>query len=71
MNIKYEKMFREKGLVISGKSPNGKLPEIIEILNHPWFLGVQFHPELTSRPLKAHPIFNSFIAASLKTKLYV
>ena len=71
MNIKHEKIFSEKGLIISGKSPNGKLPEIIEILKHPWFLGVQFHPELTSRPLKPHPIFNSFISASLKNKVYV
>ena len=71
MNIKYEKIYSEKGLIISGKSPNGNLPEIIEILKHPWFLGVQFHPELTSRPLKPHPIFNSFISASLKNKVYV
>jgi len=71
MNIKHEKSFSKKGLIISGKSPDGNLPEIIEILNHPWFLGVQFHPELTSRPLKPHPIFNSFISASLKKKKYV
>ena len=55
-------------MIISGKSPDGMLPEIIELSKHPWFLGVQFHPELSSRPLKPHPIFNSFVAASLENK---
>ena len=55
-------------MIISGRSPDGKLPEIIELTNHPWFLGVQFHPELTSQPLNPHPVFNSFIAASLEKK---
>ncbi|MBF97035.1 MAG: CTP synthetase [Pelagibacterales bacterium] len=68
MNIKYERAFQEVGLEISGKSPDGKLPEIIELKNHPWFLGVQFHPELLSRPLNPHPIFNSFIKACIKNK---
>ncbi len=66
MNIKFEKNFFKKGLVISGKSPDGKLPEIVELMGHRWFLGVQFHPELLSRPLKPHPIFNSFIKESQK-----
>ena len=66
MNIKFEKLFLKKGLIISGKSPDGKLPEIIELKNHPWFIGVQFHPELLSRPLKPHPLFNSFIKQCLK-----
>ena len=68
MNIKYENKLSKKGLVISGKSPDGKLPEIIEIKKHPWFIGVQFHPELISRPLKPHPLFNSFINASIEYK---
>ena len=68
MNIKYENLFKKNGLIISGKSPDGKLPEVIELPRHPWFLGVQFHPELASQPLKPHPIFNSFIAASLENK---
>ncbi len=68
MNIKYEKEFCKAGLVISGKSPDGKLPEIVELKNHPWFLGVQFHPELLSRPLRPHPVFNSFVEACIANK---
>ncbi len=68
ININYEKKFKEKGLIISGKSPDGKLPEIIELNGHPWFIGVQFHPELISRPLKPHPLFNSFISACINKK---
>ena len=49
-------------------SPNKKLVEIIEIINHPWFIGVQFHPEYKSTPFQPHPIFNSFISAMLKFK---
>ena len=48
----------------SGMSPDNKLPEIIELKNHPWFIGVQFHPEFKSRPLSPHPLFKSFIKAS-------
>jgi CTP synthase len=55
----------EKGLVISGTSPNGELVEIIEIKDHPWFLGCQFHPEFKSRPMEPHPLFTEFIRASL------
>ena len=68
MNINYEKKFKKNGFIISGKSPDKRLPEIVELKNHPWFLGVQFHPELISRPLKPHPIFNSFIKASISEK---
>ncbi len=68
MNIKYEAFFRKNGMIISGKSPNKVLPEVIEIPNHSWYLGVQFHPELASQPLQPHPIFNSFIKASLDNK---
>ena len=70
MNINYEKTFSKNGLIISGKSPDKRLPEIIELINHPWFVGVQFHPELISRPLKPHPLFNSFIEASSIKKNY-
>ena len=66
VNSEYEKVYDENGLVFSGKSPDGKLPEIIEIKNHPWFLGVQFHPELKSRPFNPHPVFKSFVAATIK-----
>ena len=47
-------------------SPDGLLPEIVELKNHPWFIGVQFHPELKSRPFNPHPLFSSFIKASVK-----
>ena len=52
------------GVVFSGMSPDGKLPEIMELTDHPWFIGVQFHPELKSRPFSPHPLFASFIAAA-------
>jgi len=68
VNAEYEKILSLKGLIFSGKSPDGSLPEIIELKAHPWFLGVQFHPELKSRPFKPHPIFKSFIEATKKTK---
>jgi CTP synthase len=53
-------------MVISGTSPNGELVEIIEVGDHPWFLGCQFHPEFKSRPMDPHPLFRDFIGASLK-----
>ena len=56
----------EKGLIISGESPDGLLPEIVELENHPFFIAVQFHPEFKSRAFEAHPIFKGFIAAALK-----
>ena len=60
-------LFEKKGLIFSGLSPDSKLPEIVELKNHPWFIGVQFHPEFKSRPLAPHPLFSSFIKAA-KTK---
>jgi len=54
------------GMEVSGWSPDGKLPEIMEIPDHPWFIGVQFHPELKSRPLEPHPLFTSFISAAVR-----
>jgi len=57
---------KEAGMIISGTSPNGELVEIVEIGNHPWFLGCQFHPEFKSRPMEPHPLFRDFIGASLK-----
>ena len=56
--------FEKKGLIFSGMSPDNNLPEIIELKNHPWFIGVQFHPEFKSRPLSPHPLFSSFIKAA-------
>jgi CTP synthase len=58
-------MLEERGLLFSGMSPDGALPEIVEIPDHPWFVGVQFHPELKSKPFEPHPLFQSFIKATL------
>ena len=64
VNIAFKDKFEKNGMSFSGLSPDGKLPEIIELKNHPWFIGVQFHPEFKSRPLAPHPLFSSFIKAS-------
>ena len=64
VNIKYKNDFEKKGLIFSALSPDGTLPEIIELKNHPWFVGVQFHPEFRSRPFTPHPLFSSFIKAA-------
>jgi CTP synthase len=65
---KYRDLFVENGLRLSGLSPDGQLVEIIELPNHPWFIGCQFHPELKSRPTRAHPLFAGFISAAVKVK---
>lgn len=64
----FKEQLAEKGLIVSGTSPDGRLVEIVEVKEHPWFVAVQFHPELTSRPNRAHPLFRDFIEASLKNK---
>jgi len=64
VNIKYKNDFEKKGLIFSALSPDGSLPETIELINHPWFVGVQFHPEFRSRPFTPHPLFSSFIKAA-------
>jgi len=66
VNTTYKKQLEDAGLVFSGMSPDGKLPEIVEIPDHPWFVGVQFHPELKSRPFDPHPLFTSFIQAAVE-----
>ena len=68
VNISYKEDFEKKGMIFSGLSPDNKLPEIIELKNHPWFIAVQFHPEFKSRPLVPHPLFSSFIKAAKKYK---
>ena len=68
VNINYKDQFERKGMIFSGLSPDNKLPEIIELKNHPWFIGVQFHPEFKSRPLSPHPLFSSFIKAAKSHK---
>lgn len=66
VNMDYREQLEAKGVVFSGLSPDGVLPEIVEIPDHPWFVGVQFHPELRSRPFDPHPLFTSFIAAAVR-----
>ncbi len=65
VNINYRAMLEGKGLHFSGLSPDGELPEIVEIPEHPWFVGVQFHPELKSKPFEPHPLFTAFIKAAV------
>jgi CTP synthase len=66
VNIHYREPLEKSGLVFSGMSPDGQLPEIVERPDHPWFIGVQFHPELKSRPFDPHPLFAGFIEAAVK-----
>ncbi len=66
VNLKYKNALEKAGLVFSGMSPDGQLTEIIEIKNHPFFVGVQYHPELKSKPFAAHPLFVSFIKSAIK-----
>jgi CTP synthase len=66
VNMDYRKVLEKNGLLFSGVSPDGKLPEIVERTDHPWFIGVQFHPELKSKPFEPHPLFASFIAAAIE-----
>jgi CTP synthase len=66
VNINYRKALEEAGLRFSGMSPDGELPEIVELPAHPWFIGVQFHPELKSKPFDPHPLFTSFIKAAVE-----
>jgi CTP synthase len=66
VNVHYKEALEQGGLVFSGMSPDGELPEIVERPDHPWFIGVQFHPELKSKPFDPHPLFASFIEAAVK-----
>jgi CTP synthase len=66
VNAHYREALEAGGLAFSGMSPDGLLPEIVERPDHPWFVGVQFHPELKSRPFDPHPLFKGFIAAAVK-----
>uniref|UniRef100_UPI00402AFA1C glutamine amidotransferase-related protein n=1 Tax=[Ruminococcus] torques TaxID=33039 RepID=UPI00402AFA1C len=67
-NNEYRETLIQHGLVISGTSPDDRLVEAVELGNHPFFLGVQFHPEFKSRPNQAHPLFKGFVSASLEQK---
>ena len=66
VDVKYRKQLEDCGLVFSGMSPDGKLPEIVEVADHPWYIGVQYHPELKSKPFEPHPLFRDFVAAAVK-----
>ena len=67
-NNKYRELLTAKGLIISGLSPDHELVEIIELRDHPWFLGCQFHPEFKSRPIEPHPLFSAFVGAAIREK---
>ena len=66
VDIKYKDALENSGLVFSGMSPDGRLPEIVEIKDHPWYIGVQFHPELKSKPFAPHPLFADFVRAAVE-----
>jgi len=66
VNMHYRSQLERAGLRMTGVSADGLLPEIVEISEHPWFIGVQFHPELKSRPFAPHPLFASFIEAAVE-----
>jgi CTP synthase len=65
VNTAYKGRLEQRGMRFSGMSPDGLLPEMIEYEDHPWFVGVQFHPELKSRPFDPHPLFASFVGAAV------
>jgi len=67
-NNAYAERFTANGIVLSGLSPDGNLVEIVELTNHPWFLGCQFHPEFKSRPMDCHPLFKGFIKAASQNR---
>ena len=66
VNVHYKERLESAGMRFSGMSPDGILPEIVEIPDHPWFIGVQYHPELKSKPFEPHPLFSGFVAAALR-----
>jgi CTP synthase len=69
-NCLYEPQLAERGMRVSGRSPDGKFVEIAELPEHPWFIAVQFHPEFQSRPLRPHPLFASFVEAAYEHKMH-
>ncbi|MCK5555561.1 MAG: CTP synthetase, partial [Alphaproteobacteria bacterium] len=71
VNTAYRKQLEDSGVIFCGMSLDGRLPEIIELKDHPWFIGVQFHPELKSKPFDPHPLFISFIKAAVEKERLV
>jgi CTP synthase len=70
-NPKFRRILEEKGLIVSGESPDGVLVEIVELEDHPFFIGVQFHPEFKSRPRRPHPLFVEFVKASEEMREWI
>jgi CTP synthase len=68
VNNRYRQTLESAGMVLSGQSPDGRLVEIVELKDHPWFVASQFHPEFKSRPERPHPLFDGFVAAALGTR---
>jgi len=66
VNTRYRERLEQAGMSFAGMSPDGLLPETVEYPDHPWFIGVQYHPELKSKPFDPHPLFRSFIAAAIE-----
>ena len=71
VDIQYRAQLEKCGLIFSGMSPDGRLPEIVEVKDHPWFIGVQFHPELKSKPFAPHPLFADFVRAAVEVSRLV
>jgi CTP synthase len=71
VDIQYRDQLEKSGLIFSGMSPDGRLPEIVEVKDHPWFIGVQFHPELKSKPFAPHPLFADFVRAAVEVERLV
>ena len=71
VDVKYREKLEQAGLVFAGMSPDGRLPEIVEWRDHPWFIGVQFHPELKSKPFAPHPLFADFVRAAVENSRLV
>ena len=71
VDLQYKAQLEAQGLIFSGMSPDGKLPEIVEVRDHPWFIGVQFHPELKSKPFAPHPLFADFVRAAKEVERLV
>ena len=71
VDIQYRDDLEKCGLIFSGMSPDGRLPEIVEVKDHPWFIGVQFHPELKSKPFAPHPLFADFVRAAVEVSRLV
>ena len=71
VDIQYREQLDQCGLIFNGMSPDGRLPEIVEVKDHPWFIGVQSHPEMKSKPFAPHPLFADFVRAAMEVERLV